>query len=232
MNLNHQQIKDYYNNDYYKVVSSCDLSWHQKKVIAALGCLKEKSVLDVACGSGDGLRYFSSLGAQVAGVDISERAVEVCRETIPNAQVYVSVAENLPFDCDNFDVVTCFGSLEHFLDQPKSLDEMRRVLKKPEGRALFLVPNAGFLTRRLGLYGGTNQSGVRETVYSIEQWKRLFEAAGFNVVHMYRDLRPMSKEWINRGSLANKVVRLLQAVALTIWPMRWQYQVYFMCKLI
>ena len=73
--------------------------------------------------------------------------------------------------------------------------------------------------------------GVRETVYSIDQWKSLFEEAGFKVVHMYRDLRPMSKDWINRGTLLSKCGRLLQATALTIWPTRWQYQVYFLCKL-
>ena len=210
---------------------SSDLPWHQKKVISELGDFAGKSVLDIACGSGDGIKYFLGLGAHVAGIDISERAVEVCRAALPKAQVHVGVAEILPFDCDTYDVVTCFGSLEHFLDQPKALHEMHRVLKKPDGRALFLVPNADFLTRKLGLYGGTNQSGVRETVYSIDQWKSLFEEAGFKVVHMYRDLRPVSKAWINQGTMLTKILRGVQALALTVWPTRWQYQVYFQCKL-
>lgn len=229
--MDHRKIKDFYNNEYYSSVIASDLPWHQKKVIAELGDLTGKSVLDIACGTGDGLRYFSGLGADVAGIDISERAIEVCCATLPDAQVHVGVAESLPFNQDSFDIVTCFGSLEHFLDQAKALDEMHRVLKKSNGKALLLVPNAGFLTRKLGFYSGTNQSGVRETVYSIAQWKLLFENAGFSVTHMYRDLRPMSKDWINRGNLLSKCVRMAQAMALTVWPIRWQYQVYFLCKL-
>jgi len=230
MNMDHEQIKAFYNSDYYRSAEAGELPWHQRKVIGSLGNLRGKRVLDIACGTGDAMAYFAAEGAEVAGIDISDKAIEVCRGRMPSAEVHVGVAESLPFASGTFDHVVCFGSLEHFLDQPAALAEMRRVLADKGGSVLVLVPNAGFLTRRLGFYAGTNQSGVRETVLSITQWQAMLTAAGLRIDGMFRDLRPLSAAWINRGGLFSRLVRAAQACALALWPMAWQYQVYLRCR--
>jgi hypothetical protein len=106
---------------------------------------------------------------------------------------------------------------------------MRRVAK-PGATLLILVPNAGFLTRRLGLYGGTGQVAIRETVRSLEEWTTLLSGAGLEVGARWRDLHPLSMAWINQGPMHAMPLRLMQALALPLWPLRWQYQVYFVCK--
>lgn len=169
MTIDHARIKEFYDTDYYRNAGTGNLPWHQKRVLSSLGNLRGKRVLDIACGTGDALAYFSGQGAEVAGIDISDKAAAVCKQRLPDADIHVGVAEKLPFESGRFDHVTCFGSLEHFLDQPGALAEMRRVLKDGDGSILVLVPNAGFLTRRFGLYRGTNQSDVRETVLSIDE---------------------------------------------------------------
>ena len=225
----HEDVKAYYEDEYYSALAvSADVPWHVKLIARRLGNLHGKHVLDIACGTGQWLRYLQGRGAKVAGIDISERALQVARELLPDADLQQGVAESLPFDDAQFDFVTCLGSLEHFLDQPAALREMRRVAK-PGARFLILVPNAGFLTRRLGLYRGTGQVAIQETVRSIPEWERLFEAAGLNVQREWRDLHPLSRGWILRGSIGNRLIRLLQATALVIWPVAWQYQVYFLC---
>lgn len=230
MTIDHARIKEFYDTDYYRNASAGALPWHQRKVLASLGDLRGKQILDIACGTGDALAYFSSQGAEVVGIDISEKAAEVCRQRLPDADIHVGVAEKLPFESGRFDHVTCFGSLEHFLDQPGALAEMRRVMKDGDGSILVLVPNSGFLTRRLGLYGGTNQSGVRETVLSIGEWRAMLEASGLHIQAMHRDLRPLSFGWINQGGFVSRIVRAAQAMALALWPLGWQYQVYFRCR--
>ncbi len=230
MNMNHDLIKAFYDSDYYRWPKIGDLPWHQKKVIAGLGNLHGKRILDIACGTGDALAFFATQGAEVAGIDISDRAIEVCRGRMPKADVRVGVAESLPFASASFDHVVCFGSLEHFLEQSAALSEMRRVLNDRGGSILVLVPNAGFLTRRLGFYTGTNQNGVRETVLSITQWQTMLETAGLHIDGTYRDLRPLSVAWINRGGMVSCLLRAVQACALALWPMAWQYQIYFRCR--
>ena len=225
----HEDVKAYYEDEYYSALAvRAYMPWHMKLIARRLGNLHGKGVLDIACGTGQWLRHLQGRGAKVAGIDISERALQFARELLPGADLQQGVAESLPFDDGQFDFVTCLGSLEHFLDQPAALREMRRVAK-PGARFLILVPNAGFLTRRLGLYRGTDQVAIQETVRSIPEWERLFESEGLTVRYRWRDLHPLSRAWIYRGSIGNRLVRLTQATALAIWPIAWQYQVYFLC---
>jgi SAM-dependent methyltransferase len=226
----HSDVKKFYETEYYaKDIGKGSLPWHMKVIAQRLGNLDGKKVLDVACGSGDWLADLAGRGAEVAGIDISSRALGACRARLPDADIREGVAESLPFVDGYFDLVTCLGSLEHFLDQPKALQEMRRVAKK-DARFLVLVPNAGFLTRRLGLYKGTDQVTIRETVRPIDDWLQLFHDGGLEAISVWRDLHPLSRHWIANGPIWRWPVRFLQALALSIWPVSWQYQVYFYCR--
>ncbi|GAB4352797.1 MAG: hypothetical protein Kow0073_08630 [Immundisolibacter sp.] len=227
--ISHQDVKRFYDTEYYrKGQKESRLPWHMRVIADRLGALEGCHVLDVACGNGEWLAELASRGARVAGMDISTRALEVCAARLPQAELKNGVAEALPFDNARFDLVTCLGSLEHFLDQPKALEEMRRVAK-PDTRFLILVPNAGFLTRRLGLYSGTGQAAIRETVHSIAEWRALLADAGLAVSAIWRDLHPLSLNWIARGAARHWPIRAAQAAALAVWPVGWQYQVYFFC---
>jgi len=228
----HADIKHFYDNEYHAAASvGSRLPWHTRRVAGRLEPLAGKVVLDVACGAGAWLAELAARGASVAGVDISTRAVAVCRERLPKADVRESVAESLPFETASFDLVSCLGSLEHFLDQPAALAEMRRVAR-PGAAVLILVPNAGFLTRRLGLYAGTEQTAARETVRTLGEWESMIAAAGLRVRHRWRDLHVLGRAWICRGPWWRWPVRALQAFALSVWPVAWQYQVYFDCEVL
>jgi SAM-dependent methyltransferase len=228
--IDHEQVRRFYDQEYYSSSDSPGpLPWQMRRIADGMGELTGRKVLDVACGTGAWLYELASRGANPSGIDISRRAVERCRLRVPVADVREGVAEQLPFVDGSFDVVTCLGSLEHFLDQPRALCELRRVAK-PGGTVLVLVPNSGFLTRRLGLYGGTGQVAIRETVRSIAEWTAMFEQAGLDVCERWRDLHPLSWQWISMGPLRARPLRLLQALALPLWPLRWQYQVYFKCR--
>jgi len=99
-----------------------------------------------------------------------------------------------------------------------------------QARYLVLVPNAGFLTRRLGFYAGTQQTRLREDVYSLDTWMDLFRAAGLVVQRRWRDLHTLDHRWIATGPMRQWVLRAAQAAMLPIWPIAWQYQVYHLCK--
>lgn len=225
------RIREFYDSEYYGAeAGEGALPWHTRRVAARLGDLRDKAVLDVACGRGEWLALLGAGGtARVAGIDLSQRAIDSCRRRMPQGEFHCGPAETLPFADASFDLVTCMGSLEHFLDKPGALREMLRV-SRPGARFLILVPNAGFLTRRLGLYRGTQQARVQEDVLSLAQWNRLFEDAGLRVDARWRDLHPLSRSWIGLGhGPVQRVVRMAQALALTAWPVRWQYQVYHYC---
>jgi SAM-dependent methyltransferase len=148
---------------------------------------------------------------------------------MPGGEFHTGPAEILPFPDGRYDLVTCLGSLEHFLDQPAALAEMVRVMK-PRGKVVILVPNAGFLTYRLGLYKGTQQQAVRETIRPLSEWQEMLNASGLVVKERWKDLHVLNKRWIFRAPWSLMPLRLLQAIALTFWPLHWQYQVYHLCE--
>jgi SAM-dependent methyltransferase len=225
------QIRRFYDEEYYgRSGLSHRLPWHSRRAAALLGDARGKDILDVACGLGDWLGDFRDRGAaSVSGIDLSVRAIEACRVRYPQGDFHVGAAEVLPFPDASFDIVTCMGSLEHFVDKPAALREMLRV-GRPDAKFLLLVPNAGFLTRRLGLYSGTQQARIKEDVQSLDAWNALFVSAGFEVTLRLRDLHPLSVAWITMGKPLTWPVRALQAAALATWPLSWQYQVYYYCK--
>ena len=99
-------------------------------------------VLDLASGTGDPaitLARHVGPNGRVTGTDLSESMLAVARENargIANLSFRVADAQSLPFDDESFDVVTCRLGIMYFVDLPKALREIRRVLK-PGGRAVF-----------------------------------------------------------------------------------------------
>jgi SAM-dependent methyltransferase len=225
-----EPIRRFYDDEYYAdLQAEGSLPWHCRRILRRLGGMAGKQVLDIGCGTGEWLAELHMLGARVSGVDLSRRAVEACIARLPDGEFHCGPAESLPFADGRFDLVLCMGSLEHFLDKRKALDEMRRV-GRSDARYLILVPNAGFLTRRLKLYGGTHQVKAREDVLTLEAWAELFAGAGLHVMRTWRDLHPLSRHWIFRGNPLGWPLRAAQALALAFWPIRWQYQVYHYCQ--
>lgn len=224
-----ENIRHFYNTVYYKNASKDEsISTHYRRLAERIGIVANEQVLDVACGLGLWLATCSARGAIPFGIDLSERAIDICRQTLPTGTFYAQPAERLPFADDFFDVVTCLGSLEHFVDQEAAVSEMARVAKS-SARFVILVPNEGFLTRRLGLYRGTYQVAAKEVMHSLEGWAALFERCGLKVTNRWRDLHVLSWPWISSRGLIRAPIRAAQALALTMWPLEWQYQVYHLC---
>lgn len=226
--LDHSQIRNYYDSQYYKNIRSESVPSHYRRLARRFKPWPGKRLLDIGCGSGIWLRAASELGAVPAGVDISQVALDACQRNLPSAELHCGPAECLPFPDGEFDFISCLGALEHFLEPHTALREMIRVAK-PEASFLLLVPNANFLPRRMGLYSGTQQTDIHEDVLSLGEWRALFQSAGLVVRHRWKDLHVLSSSWIFRGRWFGWPLRVAQALALPLWPLSWQYQVYHLC---
>jgi SAM-dependent methyltransferase len=95
-------------------------------------------VLEVGCGSGVFLRAAADRGADVAGVDSSERLVALARARVPDADIRVGDLQELPYDDDAFDVVAGFNAFFFAADMVAALAEARRVTK-PGGSVVIQV---------------------------------------------------------------------------------------------
>jgi SAM-dependent methyltransferase len=225
----HDEIRSFYDTVYYRDAGNrVVVSGHLRR-LAKRYVHPGDQVLDIACGTGNWLMAACECGAIPAGIDLSPRAIEICRHNMPRGEFVSGPAESLPFTDNSYNLVTCLGSLEHFLDPVAAVREMVRVAKD-DAMFIILVPNSGFLTRRLGLYSGTHQTAAREEVRSLDEWQEIFAAGGLQIVQRWKDLHVLSWSWISHDGWIKTPVRALQAVALAAWPLSWQYQVYHLLK--
>jgi SAM-dependent methyltransferase len=138
------------------------------------------------------LVWASRQGALAYGVDISEPIVIQARAAFGTGRDVrhrlhgtVGDVRDLPYRDASFDAIYSMGTIEHFDETERAVEEIARVLK-PGGRAIVGVPNRydPFLRpllvtvlRAVGLYGyGYEKS------YSRRALKQLLEKAGLTVV--------------------------------------------------
>jgi 2-polyprenyl-6-hydroxyphenyl methylase/3-demethylubiquinone-9 3-methyltransferase len=113
--------------------------------IDGLVFLKGKRVLDVGCGGGILSESMYFKGAEVVGIDLGEKALNVAKlhQLESGAKVtyqYISV-EQLAFEQPaSFDVVTCMEMLEHVPD-PTAIVAACAKLVKPGGSVFFSTIN-------------------------------------------------------------------------------------------
>ncbi|WP_435022605.1 class I SAM-dependent methyltransferase (plasmid) [Tundrisphaera sp. TA3] len=135
------------------------------------------SLLDVGCNVGVFLSLCDAThpGMELAGVEVNPEALDAARRRLPDADLRLASAHDLPFEDRAFDCLTCIEVLEHIPAElrPRSLAEMHRVLR-PGGRLVLRVPHAGafaFLDsnnlrfRFPRLYRGLIGRGLRDRGY-------------------------------------------------------------------
>ena len=107
--------------------------------------LKGKSVLDVGCGGGILAEAMAALGAQVKGIDLSDKALKVALLHLFESRLEVNYeeisAEDLALrEPGQYDVLTCMEMLEHVPD-PASTVSACAQLVKPGGHVFFSTLN-------------------------------------------------------------------------------------------
>jgi SAM-dependent methyltransferase len=94
-------------------------------------------ILDAGCGSGRTLEQLREYG-QVCGIELSPDAAALARAR-GDFDVRIGRLEELPWEAETFDLITCLDVIEHTPDDRLTLSELRRVCK-PGGWLLVTVP--------------------------------------------------------------------------------------------
>ena len=109
--------------------------------LAAAGIGDGLKILDFGCGIGGSIPFFRKYlpKAELTGIDVSQKSLEVAEERFPGAAAYIAFdGKSIPFADDSFDVV-CTACVFHHIPEDQHvplLREIRRVLK-PTG--LFFI---------------------------------------------------------------------------------------------
>jgi 2-polyprenyl-6-hydroxyphenyl methylase / 3-demethylubiquinone-9 3-methyltransferase len=126
--------------------------------------LQGKSVLDVGCGGGILTEAMARRGAEVTGIDFSERALQVAQLHLNESDVKVRYEKALVEDYaalhpGAFDVVTCMELLEH-VPEPASVVAACARLVRPGGQVFFSTINRNPKAYALAVIGAEYLLGL------------------------------------------------------------------------
>jgi 2-polyprenyl-3-methyl-5-hydroxy-6-metoxy-1,4-benzoquinol methylase len=122
--------------------------------------VKDKKVLDAACGEGYGSYILATEACQVTGLDIDQLSINHANNKYKksNLEYRQGSCIDLTFKDDSFDCIISFETIEHLLEQQQMLDEFNRVLK-PNGFIVVSTPDKKHYSDESGF---TNEFHVKE----------------------------------------------------------------------
>ncbi|MCG3177277.1 MAG: Ubiquinone/menaquinone biosynthesis C-methyltransferase UbiE [Candidatus Omnitrophica bacterium] len=158
--------------------------------------LKVRTVLDVGCGTGRGVRYLLDKGYDACGVDPSEDLLDEARaKGIAPDRLVRSDGERLPYADGSFDAVTEFGVLHHVRHPERLVGEMLRVSRKAVflsdsnrfGQGPMMMRRLKWALYRLGLWPLANLLKTRGKGYIITEGDGL--SYSYSVYDSYRQVQ-------------------------------------------
>ena len=75
--------------------------------------LPGKRVLDIGCGPGRDIKYFTDRGLEVTGIDAVSKFITLAKRVSPKAKVVEMDVRNLQFDNESFDGIWVKNVLIH-----------------------------------------------------------------------------------------------------------------------
>jgi SAM-dependent methyltransferase len=97
--------------------------------------VKKGRLLDAGCGSGKYSLPLRMRGFDVVGMDVSFKALQMLRESSKARELNIDILAGnvfqLPFKEDSFDLIWCYGVLQHFLlkERDCAIREFARILR-------------------------------------------------------------------------------------------------------
>jgi SAM-dependent methyltransferase len=193
---------------------------------------RAKRVLEIGVGLGADHQRFAQAGAELYGIDLTERAVEHTQRRLAafrlSSKLATGDAENLAFPDESFDLVYSWGVLHHSPDTRRAVAEVFRVLKRG-GEARVMIYHkwslVGFmLWIRYALLGLQPWLSLKQIyarylespgtkAYSVAEARRLFSAFSEVKIHTvltHGDLLESGAGQRHQGGLLS--------LARKIWP--------------
>jgi len=135
-------------------------------------CL-QKDVLEVACGTGQGLGYLKKKAKKVVGGDFDGKIVRLAQQYYKDRVEIIQLdAHELPFANRSFDVIICYEALYYLRNPERFLAESGRVLRE-NGVLILGTANKD--------WPGFNPSPYSYRYFSAHELQTLLSVNGFEV---------------------------------------------------
>ncbi len=173
-------------------------------------------MLDVATAAGHTALVFAPHVAHAVASDLTPEMLPVARKLasekgVANISFETADAEDLPFEDESFDLVTCRIAPHHFPHVDRFVSEARRVLR--DGGVLAVVDNvvpggeAGEYVNRFEKL----RDPSHHRALALDEWTDAFAAAGLEVLHAETAPKRMEfQPWAERMGASDEVIAELR----------------------
>jgi ubiquinone/menaquinone biosynthesis C-methylase UbiE len=171
----------------------------------ALPYCKDKSVVELACGTGPGLGMLAKVSKDLVASDYDAEILNLAKEHYEGRVLLEVVdATDMPYPDDSKDIIIIFEAIYYLPNFDKFVDECARVLK-PSGSLLIATANKD-------LYD-FNPSPHSFSYYGVVELEQVFKSRGFNC-DFFGFLE------VEQRSLKQTIFRVIKtaAVALKVMP--------------
>ena len=198
--------------------------------------VKGNRALDFGCGTGRSTRFLQKLGFKTSGVDISRDMIIKARQLDPEGEYYLVDDGDLSLWKDQtFDLILSAFTFDNIPTIDKKVilfREMNRIITK-EGKVLSLVSSpdiyqnewASFTTRefpenkqaksgdkvKIIMTDVEDQRPVEDILCTDEEYHKVFQKAGLEVVRIYRPLGNIQEPfpWVSETRISPWVIYVL-----------------------
>jgi SAM-dependent methyltransferase len=151
-----------------------------------VGIAEGARVADVGAGTGALATELVARGLRVAAADPSPQFVDALRVRLPEAEVHVAPAEELPWEDESFDAALAQLVVSFMRDAPTGISEMRRIVKPGGTVAVCMWDKLGMqmlaaVNHARVAFGG--EGGLPDTRYRTREEIEPLFAEGFADVH-------------------------------------------------
>lgn len=171
--------------------------------------LKDKRVLDTACGWGGHALAFAEAGAEVVGSDLNDHRYDellgFAKEQNIRLEISQASCEELPFDDNSFDMILGLELIEHIDSPQKYAHEVSRLLRK-NGICIITTPS-----RWKSIYWGEphyNLKGLALLPFSLQRIvaTRMFgREYPFPINHQYNTASGVMRPFRKAGLIGNAI---------------------------
>ena len=182
------------------------------RIVAALDV---RTILDVGCGSGDNLEALARENRyELSGVDVSEQALAIARQRVPNASLGVLDVQR-DWRPQTYDLVMSLQVVEHLLDDVSAIRNMAKMAR----RYLLTATMQGRMRKSELAIGHIRN-------YSEIELRKKIEAAGLEIVWIrgwgfpfYSPLYRTVAEWLPGGPPTGAMGKSSQMIAAALYQL-------------